>query len=116
MLNLSRNKLLHSFTAEVVKCQHCITGSDLGYWNLRLLCGGTMIDAFHWDQPGLPIIEYRKNDWVLVGGHWTTKAKKRFQIIQSTTVTQVAANDPDYSHYKQLEFDFGDPFIRMKNG
>lgn len=115
MLNLYRNHLLKSFAAEVFMCQHSTTGSGLGYWDLRLLCGGTMIDAFHWDKAGLPIMEYKENDWVMVGGRWTSKAKARFQIIRSTTAMRVAANDPIYIHQKQLEFNFRDESKHIKN-
>jgi hypothetical protein len=107
MLNRYRNKQLNSFTAEVFMCQYYNTASGLGYWNLRLLCGGTMIDAFQWDKAGWPVMEYKANDEVLVGGRWTTKAKTRFQVIRSTIVMRVAANDPIYTSRKQLELDFG---------
>jgi len=91
MLKLYRNQQLNCFTAEVFMCQHHTTGNGLGYWNLRLLCEGTMIDAFHWDRTEYPNRGYRENDWVLVGGRWITKSKKRFQIIQSTVVMRIAA-------------------------
>ncbi len=37
MLRRYRNKLLITFTADVFMCEHCATGGNIGYWNLRLL-------------------------------------------------------------------------------
>lgn len=103
MLNRYRKQFLITFTADVFMCQHCTTGGNIGYWNLRLLREGTLIDAFHWDKDGWPIVDYKENDEVLVGGRWTTKAKSCFQVIQSSVVTRAAANDPEYETHPQLD-------------
>ena len=105
MLNRYRNQLLVSFYAQVFMCQHRATASGLGYWNLRLLAGGTMIEAFHWDKAGWPARTYRDNDELLVGGRWTTKAKTRFQILELQLMMRNAANDDCYSTHEQLVLD-----------
>lgn len=116
MLNRKRNRQLVSFYAQVFMCQYRRTGSGLSYWELRLLCGGTMIEAFHWNKAGWPARKYYENDELLVGGRWTTKAKSRFQILESQLVTKAAANDDDYSTHEQLSLDLSDNPGQYKKG
>ena len=110
MLNFYKPHTLVRFTADVFMCERCRTGSELTYWNLRLLKMGKLIEAFHWDDREYPMLEYKPNDGILVLGRWSSQDKNHFQVIQSKIVTSFAANDDDY-HQKnpmQLEFDFGD--------
>ncbi|MEW8508845.1 MAG: hypothetical protein AB2598_19320 [Candidatus Thiodiazotropha sp.] len=96
----SRLKLL-SFTAEVFMCEHRMTGGELGYWALRLLLNGRLIDAFHWDRVNQQERHYKEGDEVLVGGCWTTEARQRFQIHRSVILTRCAANDSIYEPESQ---------------
>lgn len=114
MLNRYRDQQLISFYAQVFMCQHGNTRGGLGYWNLRLLCEGVMIDAFHWDNAGWPAREYKANDELLVVGRWTTKSKDRFQVVQSELVMRDAANDQYYSNQEQLELDLGAAPVQCK--
>ncbi|MEN8170585.1 MAG: hypothetical protein ABFS08_10220 [Pseudomonadota bacterium] len=74
-----------------------------------------MIDAFHWDKAGWPVIDYKANDEVLVGGRWSTNAKSRFQVVRSTVVMRDAANDSLYSTHLQMELEFGEESARKGN-
>ncbi|MEW8692922.1 MAG: hypothetical protein AB2535_17935 [Candidatus Thiodiazotropha endolucinida] len=108
MLKYHRLKLL-SFTAEVFMCEHRMTGGELGYWALRLLRNGRLIEAFHWDRADRHDRQYEEGDEVLVGGCWTTEAKQRFQIHRSVILTRCAANDSIYEpEPQQLVLKFGD--------
>lgn len=40
---------------------------------------------------------------LLEGGRWTTKAKTRFQVLESQLMMRNAANDDCYSTHEQLE-------------
>jgi hypothetical protein len=100
---------LFAFTAEVFMCEHRKTGGDLGYWSLRLLRKGRLIDAFHWDRADRQVRQYEEGDEVLVSGCWTTKAKQRFQIHRSVVLTKYAANDSIYEpEPQQLSLKFSD--------
>lgn len=116
MLNRNRNRQLVSFYAQVFMCQYHRTGSGLSYWELRLLCEGTMIEAFHWNKAGWPARKYNEHDELLVGGRWTTKAKTRFQVLESQLMMRNAANDDIYSTQEQLALDLGDVPKRYKKG
>lgn len=108
MLKDHRLKLF-SFTAEVFMCEHRMTGGELGYWALRLLRNGRLIEAFHWDRAGQLDRQYEEGDEVLVGGCWTSEAKLRFQVHRSITLTRCAANDSIYEpEPQQLALKFGD--------
>ncbi|PUB89121.1 MAG: hypothetical protein DBP01_10850 [gamma proteobacterium symbiont of Ctena orbiculata] len=82
-------------------CEHRMTGGELGYWALRLLRNGRLIEAFHWDRAGQVDRQYEEGDEVLVGGCWTTEARQRFQIHRSVILTRCAANDSIYELEQQ---------------
>ncbi|MEW7996656.1 MAG: hypothetical protein G8D90_14340 [gamma proteobacterium symbiont of Clathrolucina costata] len=108
MLKDHRLKLF-SITAEVFMCEHRKTGGELGYWALRLLRNGRLIEAFHWDRADREDRQYEEGDEVLVVGCWTTDAKQRFQIHRSVVLTRYAANDSIYEpEPQQLTLKFGD--------
>ena len=106
MLNYNQQPYLRSFSADVFMCEHHQTGSGLGYWSLRLLTQHTLIEAYHWDKEDWPIVEYKANDTVLVGGRWTTPNKARFQVMTAQILTHMAANDAVFTDSRQLEFTF----------
>lgn len=106
MLNYYQQPYLRSFSADVFMCEHHQTASGLGYWLLRLLTQNTLIDAYHWDKEDWPIVEYKDNDTVLVGGRWTTQNKARFQVMNAQILTRTAANDASFTDIHQLEFNF----------
>ena len=99
-----------SFTADVFMCECCRTGSDVCYWNLRLLNQGTLIDAFHWDNIKNPLNHYQSNDSVFVVGFWKSTQMDRFQILKADLINRLAANDAQYDCKEpvQLEFDFSE--------
>lgn len=106
MLNNKRNLTLVTFSADVFMCQYCQTGSQHGYWCLRLLYQGNIIDAFHWDRDGQSTLKYKERDEVFIGGRWTSPDKTRFQIVRSSLIMRVAANDSFFLQQDQLAFDF----------
>ena len=105
MLNNKINSTLVTFSADVFMCQYCRTVSGLGYWSLRLLYQGNIIDAFHWDNKD-SAVKYQANDEVFIGGRWTTPPKTRFQIIHSSLMVRVAANADFFSSQEHLAFNF----------
>ncbi len=99
-----------SFTADVFMCECRQTGSDVCYWNLRLLNQGTLVDAFHWDNSKTPLVNYQSNDSVCVLGYWRSRNKERFQVLSSELINRLAANDYQYELDEpvQLAFDFNE--------
>lgn len=98
------NQSIESFNAQVFMCEHRYTANHVGFWILRLLSNGTMIEAFEWDKPGQQRNAYQPGDELLISGHWAENNNTRLQILDSSIIHPEAANEP-FIQGEQLELD-----------